>query len=445
MTSTAVIDLAAPVILGFGITGQAVANVLLARGHHPSIIDDRPADDAVAMAQKLGLSVSIAPDMAGLEAALTGATVLLPSPGIPDHHPVFAAAARLGIPVRSEFDLAAMWDDRPLVGITGTNGKTTVTMMVTDALDRSGVRAAAVGNTPTPLVAALADDEIDVFVVEASSFRLAHSRYFAPAVSAWLNFSPDHLDAHATLEAYELAKASMWRDLPAGAVVVANAEDPVVMRHVPAQATVVTFGLDHGDWRVDGAQLCGPTGPLVAVERLARRQPHDLVNAACVAATALAAGATRAAVVETLEHFEGLPHRLALVGEWNGVRWYNDSKATVPQATMVAARGFDSVVLIAGGKNKGLDLAPLAEIAPPVHTVIATGDAADEIAEAFASSAVTVLTAHSMVEAITLANNAASPGDAVLLSPACTSFDWYPNYAARGDHFTAEVRERFER
>ncbi len=430
-----------PCIVGFGITGRAVAEALVARSCRPLIIDDAPSEHARAAADRLGCELLAAPDHDELSAALASATVLLPSPGLPDHHPAFAAAAASAVPVRSEFDLAALWDDRPVVAITGTNGKTTVTTLVTDALSRSARPALAVGNTPTPLVAAIEDESICTFVVEASSFRLAHSHRFAPTVATWMNFAPDHLDAHATLAEYEEAKASIWHHLGDGDTAVANLEDPTVMRHAPAGA--VTFGLSTGDWHWEGDHLVGPDGPLLAVSELQRAQPHDRSNAACVAATALAAGASLEAIRATLREFSGLPHRVERVGAWGGVEWFNDSKATVPQATLAAVGGFASVVLIAGGRNKGLSLAQLSEAAPPVHAVVATGDAAHEVAEAFGPTGVDVATASDMATAIALADDFARPGDTVLLSPACTSFDWYPNYVARGEDFTALVLERF--
>ncbi len=437
------IDLSSALILGFGITGQAVAEALVERGHHPLVVDDRPTAAAKQKAALLGLEIISAPSAACLGDVIRSATVFLPSPGVPDHHPAFALAAGRGLPVRSEFDLAGLWDDRPIVAITGTNGKTSVTMLVTEALVSSGIEAVAVGNTPTPLVAALADESIEVFVVEASSFRLAHSHGFAPTVATWLNFAPDHLDAHADLETYRRAKASIWAHLSPGAIVVANAEDAVVMAAAPANAEVVTFGLEVGDWRVVDGQLVGPGGPLIAIDQLSRNRPHDLANAACAAATAIAAGASEAGVAAALRSFVGLPHRVAPVGSWHGVAWFNDSKATVPQATLAAVGGFDSVVLIAGGANKGLDLSELAATVPPVHTVVAIGTAAAEITAAFDGTAAHVVAALSMAEAIAAADAAASAGDTVLLSPACTSFDWYDNYGQRGDDFVALVNERF--
>jgi UDP-N-acetylmuramoylalanine--D-glutamate ligase len=429
-----------PVVLGFGITGRAVVDALLARGHRPVVIDDRPADDAVDLASRLGIDLVVAPDAERLARVLGPATVLLPSPGVPDRHPAFAAAGRAGVPVRSEFDLAAAWDDRPLVAITGTNGKTTVTTVTTDALGRSGIRAAAVGNTEVPLVAALDDPAIEVFVVEASSFRLGHTDRFEPRVATWLNLAPDHLDAHASFDSYVAAKAAIWRDLPAGGVAVLNAEDPVVADHAPVRSdvTVIRFGLDQGDWRVDGGRLVGPDGPLVEVAALPRRQPHDLANALATAATAIAAGAAAEAVIGALRAFTGLEHRLELVAHADGVAWYDDSKATVPQATLAAVGGFDSVVLIAGGRNKGLDLSGLAAAVPRVRHVVATGDAAGEL-EAVFSGLVPVETASDMADAVRRAGASARPGDVVLLSPGCTSYDWYRNYGERGRDFTRLV------
>ena len=328
------------------------------------------------------------------------------------------------------------------MAITGTNGKTTVTMMVTDALTRSGLATEAVGNTEIPLVTAIEDPAVEVFVVEASSFRLAHSGSFRPRVATWLNFAPDHLDAHATLADYEAAKAAIWADLAEGGVAIANADDPVVIRHLPPDRAIERFSVEDrtAEWHVADGSLIGPDGPLMAIEELARSQPHDVQNAVAVAATATAAGARPEAIAAALREFRGLPHRLELVGEWDGVRWFNDSKATVPQATEAAVGGFASVVLIAGGRNKGLALDGLARLAPPVHHVVAIGEAADEVAAAFGPS-VPVTRADSMLEAVQAAQAAAEPGDAVLLSPGCTSFDWYASYGDRGTDFARLVRQ----
>ena len=168
------------------------------RGHEFVVVDDKDFGGA--------------PDVATYERLIGDVDVVIPSPGVGDVHVALDLARRAGVPVRSEFDLAAEWDHRPLLAITGTDGKTTVTTLTTDMLQASGVRAAAAGNTEVPLVAAIDDPAIDVFVVEASSFRIDHSERFAPSVGTWLNFSPDHLNLHRSLESYELAKAKLWRD-----------------------------------------------------------------------------------------------------------------------------------------------------------------------------------------------------------------------------------------
>ena len=449
-------DLTTPLVVGFGVTSRAVTRALVGRGHRPVVVEDRPTDDHRRAAAELGVELIERPEPADLDGALAGATVLLPSPGIPDHHPVFARARAADVPVASEFDLAQAWDDRPVVAITGTNGKTTVTTMVADALDRSGRPAQGVGNTEIPFVEAIDDPETEVFVVEASSFRLAHSARFRPQVAAWLNFAPDHLDAHATIGDYEAAKASIWAHLEPGATVVVNADDPVVMANVDGLAergiviqrfsTIEDATGDGAEWRLaehDGHRhLMGPDGPLIAVDELARRQPHDLANALATAALALAVGASTAGLTEALRGFAGLPHRLQLVGRWDDIEWYDDSKATVPQATVAAVGGFESVVLLAGGHPKGLSLEPLRTTVPPVRHVVAIGEAAPDIEVVFAGR-VPVEPAASMDQAIELASAAARPGDAVVLSPACASFDWYRNYGERGDDFSRRVRERF--
>jgi UDP-N-acetylmuramoylalanine--D-glutamate ligase len=441
------IDLSQPLIIGFGVVGQALVRALKQRGHGPVVIDDRPTDEGEARASELGVELIGAPSDQQITQLVGGASVLLPSPGVPDRHPAFTAAREAGVPVRSELDLAAEWDERPLASITGTNGKTSVTMMVTDALERSGIAAAAVGNTDVPLVTAIDDPTIDVFVVEASSFRLGHSHRFQPSVAAWINYAPDHLDAHASAESYEAAKASIWAHLDADALIVANADDPVVMRNVPAEhRNVELFSLSDStaQWRVEGDHLVGPDGPFAAIADLQRRQPHDLANALAVAATATGARATIDAAADAVRLFAGLPHRLELVGEWDGITWYNDSKATVPQATEAAVIGFDSVVLIAGGKNKGLALDGLRSTVPPVRHVVAIGDSEKDVTDVF-TGLVPVTAAGDMAAAVAAAGEVARPGDAVVLSPGCASFDWYPNYAERGLDFSRLVRERATR
>jgi UDP-N-acetylmuramoylalanine--D-glutamate ligase len=431
-------------LYGFGVTNQAVADALVARGVAVVVADDAPSDAALDAARARGLDIVAAPDADELETLVRDAAMVLPSPGLGDVHAVIASARAAGVPVRSEFDLAMQWDDRPVLAITGTDGKTTVTTLTAEMLEASGVRAAAAGNTEVPLVAAIEDPAIDVFVVESSSFRLDHSEHFEPLVATWLNFGADHLDRHQTLESYELAKARIWRDQSATDWAVGCADDPVVMRHLrDAPAQQVTFGLDApSDYRVADGELRTPDGEVIAkAAELWRSFPHDLSNALAAVATARPAGASLDGCRDALVRFRGLPHRISLVGESNGVRWFDDSKATTPGAALAAVRSFDSVVLIAGGRNKGLDLSVLASAAGHIKAVVAIGEAAPDVVRAF-DGVRPVVTAASMTHAVEQAAAHAAPGDTVLLSPACASFDWYKSYGERGDDFARRALEQ---
>ena len=421
-------------VYGLGVTGRAAAAALVRRGHDVRLADDAPSPAALALADDLGIGI----DRDHVE-LLAGAGALLPTPGLPDAHPVFALARAHHVPVISEFDLAAAWDERPIVAITGTNGKTTVTTLVRDVLCASGRVAVDAGNTEIPLVEAIDDATVEVFVVEASSFRLGHSRHFAPDVGCWLNFAPDHLDVHAGLDRYEAAKARIWADQSPGQVAVANADDPVVMSHATGPGRVVTFGLGPADYFDDGDTLRRPDGSaVIAVADLFRALPHDRSNALAVAACSDPVGATAEGTAEVLAAFGGLSHRVELVGTSGGISWYDDSKATAPHATAAAVAGFGSVVLIAGGRNKGLDLSVLGR-ADSVRAVVGIGESAEEVTAAFPGRP--SVTASTMSDAVSEAARLARSGDVVVLSPACASFDWYRNYGERGDDFVRCVQD----
>jgi UDP-N-acetylmuramoylalanine--D-glutamate ligase len=441
-----VIAPARTLVYGFATTGQSIARALTKRGHGVVVADDHPSRSARDAAQLSGMDVVEAPSRAQLARLVSDVDALAPSPGVPDRHPVFDEARRAGVPVISEFDLARTWDDRPLVAITGTDGKTTVTSMVTEMLQQSGRKAVTAGNDALPLVEAIDRDDVELFVVEASSFRLGHTERFTPQVATWLNFAPDHLDVHASLEAYEQAKAKVWRDLEDGAAAVANADDPVVMRNRNQTMRSITFATDRAaDYRLEGERLLAPDDSLIALrQELWRDLPHDVSNALAATATATAAGADLDAVRAVLQSFGGLPHRVELVGEWDGVRWYDDSKATVPHATLAAVAGFESVVLIAGGRNKGLDLTPLIEAADRVRGVVAIGEAADDIARIFEGVRPVEVVRTTIADAVDAAAALGVRGDVVLLSPGCASFDWFSSYGERGDAYRAAVARRFD-
>lgn len=429
-------------VWGLGITGRAVAEALLRRGIEVVAVDDAPSGEVCSWAREHEITVA-SPQDDEMSALFANVDAVVPAPGLPEAHRLFAFAASNDVQIISEFDLAQRWDDRPMVAVTATDGKTTVVTMVEQMLNASGIKSLAVGNTDVPMISAIDDPALEVFVVEASSFRLGHSQRFAPDVAAWLNFGPDHLDNHASLERYEACKASMWAHLEPGATAIANRHDPVVIAHaatVPDGVNVETFGDDsEGPHGVADGFLFWHGEPVVATAALARQLPHDVLNTLAAGAAALAAGATIDAVKTVAETFAGLPHRVEFVGQLDGVRYVNDSKATTPHAAEAAIASFDSVVLIAGGKNKGLDLSGMANLAPRLRHVVAIGDDAQVIVDAFAGRAATTV-ATSMEEAIGQARAQGIAGDTVLLSPACASFDWYSSYRKRGDHFRTIVQ-----
>lgn len=431
-------------VVGLGVSGEAIARALLARGESVVVVEDAPGTPSRERASRLAGDVEVveSPTDEVLRRLVGEVDVVVPSPGVPAHHRLFDLAADAGTPVLGEVELASRWTDRPIVAVTGTNGKTTVTTLVRDILEQSGVSAVSAGNIGLPLAEAV-DGDADVLVVEVSSFQLALTSTFRPRVAVWLNVADDHLDAHGSFHVYVAAKARIWANQTDGDLAVVNADDAVVLgASAMAPAKVTTFGLGgrgRADWHVADGALRRPDGDVVvAVDDLPRSLPHDVANALAAAAAADALGATTAGARRAISGFVSLPHRVALVVDAGGVQWYDDSKATNPHAALAAIRGFESVVLIAGGRNKGLDLSMLAEARDRIRAVVAIGDAAPEVAAAFDGVRPVVL-ATDMDAAVAAAASFAEPGDAVLLSPGCASFDWYANYAERGDDFVRAV------
>jgi UDP-N-acetylmuramoylalanine--D-glutamate ligase len=450
-------------IVGWGLTGQAVWRHLQAGGTEVTVVDDHPSAGGIERAAEMGARLVVAPTEKELVRLIVAVAAVVPSPGVPLSHAVYRLAALAGVPVTSEIELAWLrlaasagrgGARRPrLVAVTGTNGKTTVTTLIAAILEASGLVAVAAGNIGLPLLDAVGRQS-DVVVAEVSSFQLQFAESFHPDVSCWLNLAQDHLDWHPNMGHYAAAKARIWANQGPGDVAVLNAADAAVMaaacdgeHGVPAGTGLRTFSISGAaDFGVGSdATLVGPGGVLLAdISHMRRALPHDLANGLAAAACALAVGATGDACRHAIENFETLPHRVELIGEAGGVRWYDDSKATTPASVLAAVAGFDSVVLIAGGHNKGLDLGALAATAPPVRSVIAIGEAVDDVERAFVGRA-PVTRAASMADAVAAAMSEARPGDAVLLSPGCASYDWYPSYGERGDDFTQAVTALLQR
>ena len=434
-------------VFGLGIAGTAVARALAARGIEPVLVDDTMRPDHEALAGELGAQLCIAPDLGTLSGLVRSVDVVLPAPGIPEAHPLFAVSHDAQREMLSEIELAYRWEQereggpRKMIGITGTDGKTTTTLLAAAMIRASGRRVAAVGNTETPLVAAL-DSDAEVFVVECSSFRLRLTRDFRAEAGVWLNLAPDHLDWHHDLESYTEAKARIWAASTGDDVAVAPSSDPMILgRARSSAARTVTFGGASGDdYRLAGNELVGPSGPLALVSGMRRSLPHDISNALAASAAVLETGvASASGVADALSTFLPSHHRIELVADLDGIRWYDDSKATSPHAAGTALRSFASIAYIAGGRNKGLDFSQLLAHRDNVKAVVGIGESGQEIADLFASTHPTKV-AGSMQQAVEIARDFASHGDVVLLSPACTSFDWYRNYEERGRDFAARVR-----
>jgi UDP-N-acetylmuramoylalanine--D-glutamate ligase len=305
----------------------------------------------------------------------------------------------------------------------------------------SGMRVAAVGNTETPFIDAL-DSDAEAFVVECSSFRLALTNTFRANAATWLNIAPDHLDWHHDFASYVAAKAKIWAHVESDDVVVAPfAHKDIATVAQKSMGRFVSFGdTPESNYFASENELVGPQGLLVAKDKMKRSLPHDVLNGLAAAAMCLESGVgTRTGVIQTLQEFEPSHHRIELIASKNGVRWFDDSKATSPHAARTALRAFPRVVLIAGGRNKGLNLSELALEHEHVKAVVCIGESAQEIAAAFAGICPTAI-ATSMQEAIEIAGSQVSANEVVLLSPACTSFDWYKNYEERGCDFATRVR-----
>jgi len=439
-------------VIGLAETGVAVARALRAEGREVTVMEDTPSETA-AYAERvegltaIGAHLVEAPDDARVRGLVADADLVVPSPLVRPGHPAIAEAEALGVVVRSEIDLAAERASAPIVAVTGTNGKTTVTTMITAMLDASGVRAVAAGNIGRPLIDAVADDAA-VIVAEVSSFQLQFARAaFRPRVAVLLAVTPDHLDWHGTFDEYTAAKARIVARQAGDDLLVFDADDAraaAIAALAPARTVGFSARADaEGCFRVVGDALVYPDGrPLAPVAVMSRALAHDRTNALAAAAAALEVGATLDGVVDALRGYATMPHRVALVGEAYGVQWYDDSKATNPDAARSAVSSFPSVVLLAGGRNKGLDMSVLASEAPRLRGVVVFGEAGPEIAAVFARSETHVESVADMRAAVGAARLLAQPGDVVLLSPACASFDAYSGYAARGDDFAREVRRQ---
>jgi UDP-N-acetylmuramoylalanine--D-glutamate ligase len=435
-------------VIGLGTSGRAAASVLAGAGVAVTIVDDRRDHPDADAARTGGHEVVLDRPAVSL---LDRVELVVPSPGVPERAPVLRAAVRAGLPVWSEPELGWRLHPRRLLAITGTNGKTSTTELLTAMLVAGDVPAVPCGNIGAPFsTAAAAADPSAVLVAELSSFQLRFAGSLRPEVGVLLNLADDHLDWHGGAEAYAAAKARLWEAQRPQDWAVANAADPVTLRWRDriAPAGRADFAGDRAVAGVgvgvrDGAlhaRTPAYDGRLLDVAALPLDATHHVANVAAAACAALLAGVDATAVADAARRFLPGRHRLELVAEAGGVRWVDDSKATNVHAAAAALRSAPALVWLAGGLAKGVDLSALASHLGAVHHAVLFGTAADELAGVCRTAGVEARVVDTIEEAVAVAAELATPGDTVLLAPACASFDQFRGYADRGERFAAAVR-----
>ncbi|MFQ5643132.1 MAG: UDP-N-acetylmuramoyl-L-alanine--D-glutamate ligase [Thiogranum sp.] len=432
-------------IVGLGATGLSCARFLQRRGVEVAVIDSREQPPALADLQRE------LPDVAlftgGFDAGVFGrAERILVSPGVSLREPLLVAAQQRGVEVIGDIELFARSVQAPVIAITGSNGKSTVTTLLGAMAQQAGIDVRVGGNLGTPALDLIGAREPDLYVLELSSFQLETVHSLRCRAATVLNISPDHLDRYDSISAYARAKQRVF----AGAdVQIVNRDDAAALALASGKAPIVGFGLGEpaaqdfglletadGCWLAKGDEKWMPASSV----RMPGR--HNLANALAALALGDALGVPRAAMLQVLREFRGLPHRTQWVASHAGVSWFNDSKATNIGAALAAVHGFDGpLVLLAGGQGKGADFSELAAgLDARVRAVVLLGEAADEIETAL-QGRITTQRASDMFDAVRRAAALAAPGDTVLLSPACASFDMFSDYRQRGELFMQAVQE----
>ncbi len=444
-------------VFGAGKSGLSAARLLVRAGARVSVYDGQPTErlgPAVAALAAAGATLHAGQPLGRVDVGAPALVVV--SPGVPLSLPSLAQATGRGVPVWGEVELAGrcLAPGVPVVGITGTNGKSTTTALAGSLLSAGGLRPFVGGNLGTPLSDAVDGPVPGAYVVELSSFQLEGLQTLRVNGAALLNLTPDHLDRYASLQAYAEAKARIFQSQGPGDLAVLNLDDPWTPRFLPQlRARATGFTLDErttlpggfagaavaspGGFRVTGQQVS------FRVQNRALRGAHNLQNAMAASLLALHAGVRPAQVQRGLDDFPGLPHRLESIRVLDGVEWVNDSKATNVDAAVVALKAFPAgsrLWLLAGGKGKGAPYAPLREAAGgKVAAVLTLGQDGPLIQEEFATQ-YTVHACGTLERAVARARELARPGDVVLLSPACASFDQFLNFEDRGDTFRRLVQ-----
>lgn len=440
-------------VVGAARSGIAAAELLARRGARVTLSDARPELAAPDAARLRAAGVEL--ELGGhADDTFTGAGLIVMSPGVPPEIPVIAAAKAAGVPVIGEVELAFRWLKGRVIAITGTKGKSTTTSLTGRMLQQAGFRVTVGGNIGAPISAQVDESTADTLhVIEVSSFQLEQIAQFRPWVAVMLNFSPDHLDRHHTVEAYAAAKARVFENQQATDFAVLNADDEPAMRLAAnTQATRCLFSrkgrIANGTVVEDGwivSRRDGRTERLVPVSSIRLLGAHLIDDVMAAATVASLAGATSEAMTAAVASFGGLEHAMELVTEFQGVRFVNDSKATNVEAAVRSIESFESgVVAIVGGKFKGGDLRLLrTPIGGRGKGVVAIGEAKELVRRAL-EDVIEVRDAESMDEAVASAFELARPSGVVVLAPACASFDMFRDYAERGARFKAAVQRLVE-
>jgi UDP-N-acetylmuramoylalanine--D-glutamate ligase len=437
-------------VVGLARTGVATALFCAARGANVTATDARSENaigEALAQLRAAGVSLELGGHR---EKTFLEQDLVIPSPGVPADAPLLRAARAKGVTIWSEIELADRFLKGRLVGITGSNGKTTTTSLIEHTLKSTGFPTILAGNIGTPLISRVEQtNDATITVVELSSFQLELIESFRPNISVFLNLTPDHLDRHHTLEAYGAAKARIFENQTEADSAVLNADDPATTKYAPAKPQVFWFSrkqrVAQGAFVRENEIVFRHDGEeevVLKLQDIPLAGAHNVENVlAAVAATRLA-GADAAAIAKGVRSFSGVEHRLEFVGEIGGVRYYNDSKATNVDATLKALEAFPGRILIVlGGKDKGSDYTTLQKPLRDKAILALLIGAASEKIEKQITGSVAIERAGTVERAVEIASHAARPGDVVLLAPACASFDQFENYEHRGRVFKDLVHQ----
>jgi len=437
-------------VVGLARTGVATSLFCAARGAVVTATDARTENEIGAEIAKLR-EAGVALELGGhQERTFLAQDLIIPSPGVPADVPLLQSTRAKGITVWSEIELAYRFLKGKLIGITGSNGKTTTTSLVEHILKSAGFSTILAGNIGTPLIGCVEASRDDTAtVVELSSFQLELIETFRPNIAVFLNLTPDHLDRHGTMKAYGAAKARLFENQTAEDFTILNADDPATTPYAPTRPQLLWFSRKQ---RVaEGAYLRGEEIVFrhAGVEEAVMKRgeiplagAHNLENVLAAVVATRIAGAGAAAIAKGVRSFAGVEHRLEFVAEIGGVRFYNDSKATNVDATLKALDAFPGrILVILGGKDKGSDYTALQKILrEKAILALLVGAAAEKIEKQIAGS-VAVEHAGTLERAVEIASHAAQPGDVVLLAPACASFDQFQNYEHRGRTFKELVAQ----